>query len=316
MITFRLLPEIENFPFPDGPNRATRWTRLSPHLRFHPSVGILIHPALPGPASRALEFPLRIDIISTETPNLFSRHPARIWVNSTLLRDDDLTVLVDTGMVDDTAVLMALQDMGVKPSEVDLIINTHIHGDHCGGNRSFPDSHILASRLEYEYWRSLCHRIPVVPDKESLVAELYPWIDPKLRGQKGSALYRISQLYWHDDVMGRDEQIEWIEEPRRIADGIRLIATPGHSQHHFSVLVERGREPLLVAGDAIISRLHYRSSPEKLRRLSQISLEADPHRCRRTLEKLRGVRGIIVPGHDRPFRAPGGNYLKGSSFEL
>lgn len=259
---------------------------------------------------------MRIDIIFTETPNLFSRHPARVWVNSILLRDDDLSILVDTGMVHDTAVPMALQGLGVEPSEVDLIVNTHVHGDHCGGNRSFPLSRILASRVEYEYWRSLCHRIPDVEDRESLVAALCPWIDPKLRGQKGAALYRISQHYWLDDVMGRDDQIEWTEESRRIADGIHLIATPGHSQHHFSVLVERGKEPLLVAGDAIISRLHYRASPEQLRRLSQLSLDFDVDQCHLTLEKLREFRGIIVPGHDRPFRAPGGEYLEGSSFQL
>jgi N-acyl homoserine lactone hydrolase len=64
----------------------------------------------------------------------------------------DGVVLVDTGMIDSTP---ELDEEGAPvpmpeniPRDVVCVINTHLHFDHCGGNRLFPGVPIHVQRLE------------------------------------------------------------------------------------------------------------------------------------------------------------------------
>ncbi len=57
--------------------------------------------------------------------------------------------LIDTGLlIDRDTIIDALQQLGLRPSDVDVVINTHLHPDHCGGNEIFPNARIYAHPLE------------------------------------------------------------------------------------------------------------------------------------------------------------------------
>lgn len=61
---------------------------------------------------------------------------------------DDVYVVVDTGLpVDRETILLALAELGLRPSDVDIVVNTHLHPDHCGGNELFSGK-IYAHPLE------------------------------------------------------------------------------------------------------------------------------------------------------------------------
>jgi N-acyl homoserine lactone hydrolase len=131
----------------------------------------------------------------------------------------DGLVLVDTGMIDSTPELdeewqpvpHRLPDELV--ARVALVINTHLHFDHCGGNRLFPGVPIHVQRTELGDARS---------EEDYTVSE---WID------------FLGVTYVEHD--GESE----------VLAGVRLLPTPGHTRGHQSVVVTTADGPVVLGGD-------------------------------------------------------------------
>jgi glyoxylase-like metal-dependent hydrolase (beta-lactamase superfamily II) len=108
--------------------------------------------------------------------------------------------------------------LGVKPDDVALMIDTHLHFDHAGGNTfvdgggvvrpTFPNARYVVQRGEYEW---------ATHTNERTAASYFPHnFEP------------IVTAGLYDFVNGETE----------VWPGIRLIPTPGHTPHHQSVLLE------------------------------------------------------------------------------
>src|SRR6266699_4951738 len=94
----------------------------------------------------------------------------------------------------------ALADIDMSPADIDLVINTHLHFDHCGQNAVFKHAACYVQRTEYE------------------------------RAQVESR-----ELFdWFGFMNGRFELLDGDAE---IVPGVRVITTPGHTSRHQSVLV-------------------------------------------------------------------------------
>lgn len=134
----------------------------------------------------------------------------------------DGTILIDTGPADDhslindlyqpnvTPLVTALHSVGVDERDVTAVVNTHLHFDHCGQNRSMPTVPVWVQRAELE-----AVRLPrfTVPEWAALP----------------------------------DERQRVVDGDEEIAPGVTLLATPGHTPGHQSVLVESlGRRELVV----------------------------------------------------------------------
>jgi N-acyl homoserine lactone hydrolase len=128
-------------------------------------------------------------------------------------------VLVDTGMID---VRPEVEDMSPTPHpeniprDVVCVINTHLHFDHCGGNRLFPGVPIHVQARELADARSLVYTIP-------------EWVD-----------FDGATYVEHE---GEAEPLP----------GIRLLPAPGHSDGHQVVVVDTGDGPVVLGGDVAIS---------------------------------------------------------------
>jgi glyoxylase-like metal-dependent hydrolase (beta-lactamase superfamily II) len=59
----------------------------------------------------------------------------------TLIKTERGWIIVDTGQVgDEEEILKALVDLGLEKSDIDIIVNTHSHPDHCANNRLFSQA--------------------------------------------------------------------------------------------------------------------------------------------------------------------------------
>jgi N-acyl homoserine lactone hydrolase len=133
-------------------------------------------------------------------------------------------ILVDTGVggpdsmlrewrAINTSAADALAKHDMSPADVRMVVNTHLHFDHCGWNAVFPHAPFWVQRAEVERAR-----------RES--PELADW--------------------W--DFAGA--RFELLDGGAVIADGIRVVATPGHTRGHQSVLVDLPGGLEVLIGDA------------------------------------------------------------------
>ncbi|MFT0846799.1 MBL fold metallo-hydrolase [Actinomycetaceae bacterium L2_0104] len=133
-------------------------------------------------------------------------------------------VLVDTGLTQlhpavadlDPHIRPLNEQQGFDLDGVAIVVNTHLHFDHCGGNHLFAGKPIYVQRQELEDARS---------KNDYTIDE---WVDPP-----GVSYVPV------------DGELELL--PR-----IRLLPAPGHTRGSQIVVVEQGEHPIIIAGDASV----------------------------------------------------------------
>ena len=138
------------------------------------------------------------------------------WPNTLhVIEHPDGRVLVDTGMFESTPEIDAEFAPRLWPKRIPrdavCVINTHLHFDHCGGNRLFAGVPLHVQRRERE----------AVREPEYLPA----WVE------FDGATY-----------VEHDGEVE-------IVPGVRVVPTPGHTVGHQSVLVDTDDGLVVVGGD-------------------------------------------------------------------
>jgi N-acyl homoserine lactone hydrolase len=114
----------------------------------------------------------------------------------------------------------ALHLVGLAPDDVDLVVNCHLHADHCGGNPAFPGRPIFAQRREHEAAHQPDYTAPHAVD---------------FRGAR----------------------YELLDGEAEILPGVRVVPTPGHVDGHQSLVVECDGGPVVLAGQAYNSTSEY-----------------------------------------------------------
>jgi N-acyl homoserine lactone hydrolase len=151
-----------------------------------------------------------------------------------ILHDQLGVVLVDTGCggpdevlryfeVVNRTVADALADHDLSPIDVRLVINTHLHFDHCGQNPAFAHAPLMVQRTEHE--RTLRER-----------DEVTEWIEAS--GMK----------------------FELVDGSTELANDLRILTSPGHTSGHQSVVATTELGVELFIGDAAYTRRIYESS--------------------------------------------------------
>ena len=94
---------------------------------------------------------MKITTIVTQVHNTDNIIIRNVPVSSTIIEfPDHYMAIIDTGMADNPELVKELAEWGYCPDDFDLVINTHLHCDHIGGNRLFKNARILISRREYD----------------------------------------------------------------------------------------------------------------------------------------------------------------------
>jgi len=152
-----------------------------------------------------------------------------------LVEAPDALVLIDTGIgnkesakfhdlygVENAGAPTRLEDgiraAGFSPEDIDIVLNTHLHFDHAGGNTvvgedgqvkpAFPNARYVAQKGEFDF------------------------------AHGGNERVRASYLSHNFDPIAEAGLWDFVNGGASVTEGIRVIPTPGHTPFHHSVLVE------------------------------------------------------------------------------
>ncbi|MCL2384029.1 MAG: MBL fold metallo-hydrolase [Oscillospiraceae bacterium] len=186
----------------------------------------------------------RIDFVY---PNFADEHGnLKALVQAFLIKVGDEYILVDTcngnakkrtDMPEwsnlDIDFLEQLYDLGIKETDIDYVICTHLHTDHVGWNTifkdgkwvaTFPNAKYIFAKEEYDYWKSKPEN-EIDDDKSAFDDSVEPIMNQGLGMLVGSN-YRLN-------------------------DNISLIPTVGHTPGHISVIIESNNEAAIITGDLL-----------------------------------------------------------------
>lgn len=181
-----------------------------------------------------------------------------------LIEDGQQRILVDTGLGDklsakkrghlslygEERLLDSLRKLGYEPQDIDLVINTHLHSDHCGGNTRFDDRGTA---------------VPTFPRATYCIQRL-ELADALFPNERTRETYR----HWNYEPLEQSGQLRVLWGDVRLTDEVRVVVTPGHTRAHQCVVVESEGRTALFLGDAA-------SWPINLERLAWVpSYDTEP----------------------------------------
>ena len=170
-------------------------------------------------------------------------------MNCLLIRDAQHVVLVETGggpklndkqkrnfgIDEPPRLLDELKRRGVKPEGVTLVVNTHLHFDHCGGN-TYRDGDRI---------------VPTFP-RATYVFQRLEWVDANAPNERTRGSY-LADDFAPLEATGK---LELIDESVEILPGIRLDRIQGHTRGTQTIRVTDGRETLFFSSDFMPDRHH------------------------------------------------------------
>jgi glyoxylase-like metal-dependent hydrolase (beta-lactamase superfamily II) len=220
----------------------------------------------------------------------------------TLLEDDGRCVVVDSGLIEDReSIVAALAARALRPEDVDTVVTTHLHYDHCGNHLLFPNARYIVSKSDYDDTRDFMvfYHADRTPSKSATADLLRSRYQSIKEFYVRSIVREVTRnLAFYDSVLERDERFVPITGAMPLTSAIEIISTPGHTPGHLSVVARGAADgtgdsvSLLIAGDAIYTRDGLPGDGE-----SHLAWDAAVYR--RTRAELLSRYRWIIPGHDR-----------------
>ena len=209
-------------------------------------------------------------------------------IGSFLLRSDGKTVLVDTGLgptpqqFQDAVFGLLLEDMrsqGTRVEDVDMVVTTHLHGDHIGWNLARDDGVLRPTFPRARYW---------VPRKD--------W-DTYARRAGLPAGSIIKEQVVPLEELGL---LELMDGEQALTSEITALPTPGHTPGHTSVLISSQGEQGVILGDAA----HIPAQAQETDWCPRADRDPEVSRAtrRNLMDRMERDGSLVVSGH---FPVPG-----------
>jgi N-acyl homoserine lactone hydrolase len=185
----------------------------------------------------------------------------------TLIRGATRNILVDVAHVGRRSLLVEnLAKAGLTPDDINTVVLTHSHWDHVLNADVFKKAEFLLHPNEIEYAKA--------PHPKDWATPEYTW----------SILERCN--------------IREVREGDLVDEGIRVIATPGHTRGSISLVVEQPDGSIAVCGDALPNAATALAGCPYL-------IFWDEEDAKTSARKILDSAEVLYPGHDRPFRIAG-----------
>lgn len=203
------------------------------------------------------------------------KYGRRIWLPiwSFLVQGNGHNILVDTGLDDFVAppgftvetglsepVLMkdALGRQGLVPGDIDIVINTHLHDDHCGNNILFAGADFYIQQKELDFCN---HPHP------------------------------LDYRYEPDFIKGLN--LMQVEGDQVILPGIDLVFTPGHTPGSQTVKINTPKGKVIIPGFCCNKENFPANGPTVCP-----GVHCDAYQAFDTAQKVRRMDGLILPLHE------------------
>lgn len=176
-----------------------------------------------------------------------ARNRIRLGLVSLLIQTGQQNILVETGIGDQLdgkqneiygvmrsrTLLENLQELGLQPEDIDIVVNTHLHFDHCGWNVRCKDG----------------ERVPAFPRARYLIQ----------RGEWADAIHpneRNRASYLEHFFAAAEAQTEFLDGDTEIVPGVRVEVAAGHTRYMQSVRVESEGETAYYPSDLVPTSAH------------------------------------------------------------
>jgi len=160
------------------------------------------------------------------------RHLIKTATHNLLIRAAGVNIIVDTGFGNNLSdsqrrflhidefdgTHRGLKALSLAAADIDIVINTHLHDDHCTGNFRISDDD---------------SRAPAFPNAEYLV-QRREYDDATHLNERTRATYRPENYV----PLHQSGQLRLLNGDTEIAPGVTAIVTPGHTPGHMGVRIE------------------------------------------------------------------------------
>ena len=170
-----------------------------------------------------------------------------VGLNSVVVRTGQHTVLIETGIGNKlperlikifgqpAKLLDNLNAAGISPEDIDVVINSHLHFDHCGWNTMIKDGRIVPTFPKAKYY---------APEGE--------WQHGRLQLERDAISY-MSENY---DPLIKTGRMELLQGDQQIVPGISVRVFPGHTLHMQAVIIQSGSQTACYISDLIPTSAH------------------------------------------------------------
>ena len=185
----------------------------------------------------------------------------------------DHHVMVDGGW-ESEEIVDSLANLGVNPSEIDLVLITHGDGDHVLGlltedrTLTYPNANYVMHQDLWDFWHDNRALAELPEDRRTLLAALATSMEPRL-------------TLFHDE--------------HEVCEGIRAIPCPGHRQGHCTYEFATEEAPIHHFGDTLFHPLlaQHPDWPDRM----AYDPPAEAASRRRTLERAASTGALVMTAH-------------------
>jgi glyoxylase-like metal-dependent hydrolase (beta-lactamase superfamily II) len=207
---------------------------------------------------------------------------ARFYFTPTLVNTGAGLVLFDTG-TDPAGMTAALAAAGVTPEQIDIVVLTHMHGDHIGGLSdgtapTFANARYVTGAVEHNHWSAA--------------------------GDEG----------FDTKVRPLGDKMTFVEGGAEAAPGITAIEAFGHTPGHMAWRIESEGQALILIADAANHYVWSLEQPDW-----EVRFDADKAQAAATRKELLGMiaaERLPFIGYHMPFPAVGYLEARGPGFRF
>ena len=214
---------------------------------------------------------------------------------SCLICSGDVKVVIDTGAKGaERELLWRLGSLGVRPEEIDIVANTHVHMDHCWNNCLFPNAELYCSESEYHMIRDIT---ALMYPQGTYIEEILTSYLSQRAGSTPDMLKKMVVDFLYGDGVFETMLTRKRSDPSAIAGaGLRILETPGHTDGHVAFVLESGAAEgkKIFLGDSIIDKSHFRNE-------KQILFTKNSRQYAASKLKMERLEGMFYPGHGPEF---------------